>query len=154
MYIHTYLSHFMQSQITSGFKNGVWKVSPAEIKIMLVLCYYALFGIVSLSLLSVQTTEVEHVIEAIKQYFVCEAAGSGMECDRSGFDHFAHNGLIFLIYLLLGLMPTVNLIFVINWTAAKESFKNIWKRHSWIGFSTQSTFVSSKRTCSTIETGV
>ena len=92
----------------------MWKFSTAETKIILVLCYYALFGVSSLSYFSVESIDQDVKIRAIQQYFVCEAAGSGKECDRSGFDTLGYEGLIIVTYLLLGLIPTVNLIFVVN----------------------------------------
>ena len=141
----------MQSQITTGFKSGVWKISTAEIKIIIVLCYYALFGIVALSNFSIEIGERENTTEAITQYFFCEAVGSGAECDRSGFDHFGHHGLAVLVYLLLGLIPVINLIFVINWSATKESVKRVKEDYFQWAFSTQSSFLSSKQTPSTTD---
>ena len=145
---------YTQSQITSGLKTGVWKISTAETKIIVVLCYYALFGIVALSFFSLETAQQDDQIMAVQQYFVCEAAGSGVECDRSGFDRFEIHGLVVLVYILLGLIPAVNLTFVINWTVAKDSLKRIWKKYSLSIFSTQTTFVSGKQTSSVNETGV
>ena len=143
-----------QSQISTGFKKGVWKISTAETKIMIVLCYYALFCIVALSDITIEIGERENTTTAITQYFLCEAVGSGVECDRSGFDHFGYHGLAVLVYLLLGLIPVINLIFVINWSATKESVKRVKKGYFQRAFSTQSSFFSSKQTPSTTETVV
>ena len=68
-------------------------------------------------------------VSAIQQYFVCEAVGSGTECDHSGFDNFGYGGLTVLAYLMLGFVPAVNLTFVINWTAARASCKHFWMKH-------------------------
>ena len=132
----------------------MWKISTAETKIVLVLCYYALFGIVTLSYFSVVVAEQKSEFLAIQQYFICEAAGSGVECDRSGFNHFGYQKGVVVVYLLLGLIPTVNLTFVINWTVAKDSAKRFWKKYSQTIFSTQSSYVSAKQSLSTNETGV
>ena len=145
---------FMQHQITSGFKKGPWKFSTAESKIILVLCYYALFAMVALSYFSIDTAQQEDRIAAVKQYFVCEAAGSGVECDRSGFSHFGHHVLSVLVYLMLGLIPAVNLTFVINWTVAKDLFKRTWKRFYASTFNTQMSFVSAKQISTSAESGV
>ena len=93
------------------------------------LCYYALFGLVALSDFAVEIANQEDQFQAIQQYFVCEAVGSGMECDRSEFEKFDYHGLTVLVYLMLGLVPTVNLTFVINWTAARVSCKRFWIKH-------------------------
>ena len=144
----------MQSQTASGYENRVWKISTAETKILLVLCYYALFGIALLSYLTVGINEEEDNIMAITEYFMCEAAGSGVECDRSGFDHFGYHGLAVLINLLFGFIPVVNLIFVINWTVAKESMKRIWMRYSKGNFITLTSFTHAKHASTITETHI
>ena len=107
----------------------MWKLSTAETKIILVLCYYALFGVSSLTYFSVESIDQDVKIRAIQQYFVCEAAGSGKECDRSSFDTLGYEGLIIVTYLLLGFIPTVNLTFAVNWSATKSSCHRIWMRY-------------------------
>ena len=111
--------------------RGAWKISTAETKIILVLCYYALFGLVALSYFAVESAYQEDQFQAIQQYFVCEAVGSGTECDRSEFDNanFGYPGLTLLVYLMLGLIPAVNLTFVINWTVVGKSCKHFWMKH-------------------------
>ena len=132
----------------------MWKISTAETKIILVLCYYALFGITLLGYLSVEIDEEEDKIMSITEYFMCEAVGSGVECDRSGFDHFGFHGLLVLINLLLGFIPVVNLIFVINWTEAKASMKRICMRYSKENFFTLTSFARAKHTSTITETHI
>ena len=147
----------IQNQIATGFKKQVWKISTAETKIILVLCYFALFGLVSLSYFAIETANQDDVLVAIQQYFVCEAVGSGTECDRSGFDHFGLHGLTVFVYLLLGLIPAVNLTFVINWTAAKESCKHFWIKYfpNLKTTTNQSSItINQNRTLDTVETNV
>ena len=132
----------------------MWKISTAETKILLVLCYYALFSLTVLCYLSVVYDEVKDNTVAITEYFSCEAVGSGVECDRSGFDNFGIQGLTVLINFLLGFVPVVNLIFVINWTVAKESVKRFWMRHSKGNFITLTSFIRAKQTSTITETGI
>ena len=149
---------FVQNQITSGYENTSrkWKISTAETKIILVLCYYAVFGIVAMSYMSVEIGDQEDEITAITDYFVCEATGSdnGVECDRSGFDHFGYHGLIVLVYWLLGLIPVINLVFVINWSVTKESVRRNWMKYSKGNFITLISSVPGKQTSTITETGV
>ena len=63
--------------------------------------------------------------KAIQKYFFCEAAGSETECDRSSFDDLSIHGLVLAGYFLQGLLPVINLSFVINWTLAKAFFKQL-----------------------------
>ena len=107
----------------------MWQVSIAETKILLVLCYYAIFGIASLTSFAVESANQEDQFRAIQQYFVCEAAGTGKECDLSAFDEFTKRELVAVVYMLFGLIPAVNLMFVINWTVAKKLSKRIWMRY-------------------------
>ena len=144
----------MQRQIPSSFRKRIWKISTAETKIILVLCFYALFSIIALTYFSIGVAHQEDEASAIQQYFICEATGSGMDCDRSGFDHFGYRGLAVLFYWLLGFIPAVNLIFVINWTMAKASVKRTWKRYSKNIFSTQTTFINAKQIPTITDTGV
>ena len=136
----------------------MWKISTPEAKILLVLMYYAVICIATLSYYSIQASEQLQgdAITPLAQYFICEAAGSGngVECDRSGFGHFGYHGLAVLIYLLLGLIPVINLTFVINWTVAKESIKRIWMRYSKRNFITSKTIIDARQTSTINETGV
>ena len=128
--IKLYFSHFLraQKQIASSYRKGVCKISTSETKIMIVLFYYGLFGIVSLSYFSVASINRDDFIEAIEWYFVCAAAGSEMECDRSNFEQFTFTGLVVTTYTLLALIPYVNLIFVIKWSSATKFCANICMR--------------------------
>ena len=110
----------------------------AETKILLVLCYYAIFGVVSLTSFAVESASQEDLFRIIRQYFVCEAGGSGTECDRSAFDEIANRELVVVTYLLFGLIPVVNLTFVINWKEAKKFSERIWKKHLQRFFTTNS----------------
>ena len=106
--------------------------------------------------MSVEIGQQEDEITAIAEYFTCEAAGSnyGLECDRSGFDHFGYHGLIVLVYWLLGLIPVINLVFVINWTVTRESARRKWMRYSKGNFITLTSFIPGKQTSTITETGV
>ena len=119
----------MQNQLVSSYKKKVWKISTAETKIIVALCYYALLGISWLIYFSLDVINQNVTVKAIQQHFVCEASGSGKECDRSGFETLGYEGLIIVTYLLLGLVPTVMLIFVVNWSATKSSCHRIWERY-------------------------
>ena len=86
-----------------------------------------MFGIVTLSYFSTATINRDEFLTAIGQYFICEAAGSGTECDRSEFEQYTYSGLIITTFVLLAFIPYVSLIFVVNWRATKELCKKTWK---------------------------
>ena len=140
-----------QNQIATSYRSRSWKISTAETKILVVLCYYAIFGIIALSFFAISSAEQEEFINAIEEYFICEGAGSQMECDRSQFEQYTYSGLVITTFVLLGFLPCVNLIFVIKWGAGKHFFHGIWVR--WFrGISSKLETVHSK--AETVETTI
>ena len=117
-----------QNRITSSYRNRVCKISTAETKILIILCYYALFAVVSLSYFTVGLGDQDEFDDAVGRYFVCESAGSQMECNRSELEQFTYDDVVIATLVLLGLVPCVNLIFVINWGATKDLRQSIRMR--------------------------
>ena len=74
------------------------------------------------------SADKEQLNSAIEQYFTCEAAGSGADCDSSHFDQSVYAGLVTSTFALLGFLPCVSLIFVVNWRGVKEIFQGIFHR--------------------------
>ena len=81
-----------------------------------------------LSHFAVVSADEEQLNSAIEQYFTCEAAGSGADCDRSHFDKSVYPGLVTSTFALLGFLPCVSLIFVVNWRGVKETFQGIFHK--------------------------
>ena len=121
---------FAQNQIATGYRSGSWNISTAETKILVILCYYAIFGIIALTYFALASADLDEFTDAIEEYFVCEGAGSQVECDRSQFEQYTYFGLVVATVLLLGFLPCVNLIFVIKWAAAKDFCHDIWVKFS------------------------
>ena len=101
-----------------------------ETKIFIALIYYAVFGIVALSDYALFTENHNNYISEVQKYFVCEAMGSGSKCDRSRFERQQRTWLHGTAYVLLGLLPLVNVIFVVSWKSAIHHLKNIWENSS------------------------
>ena len=126
LYINSLLDLlYQQSQITLSYRNRVCKISSAETKILIILGYYALFTVVSLSYFAVASAKQDELIHAIRQYFVCEGAGSQMECNRSEIEQFTYPGVIVETFVLFGFLPCVNLVYVINWRAIKKFYLSV-----------------------------
>ena len=91
-------------------------ISTAEKKLLAVLCYYILFGITALVSFAFYLAQKETLTATTIQYFTCEATGHVPgKCDRGLFEQ--HDDIWWLIcisFILLGFIPTVNLIFVVN----------------------------------------
>ena len=116
--------HYLQSWIFQRkYKKENSKISTAEAKIFIALSYYAVFGIFTLTYFSLFTSSGEAYFQEIQKYFVCEAKGSGSACDRSQFEQYQHPWLRGLTFTLFGLLPLVNLIFVISWKDSKRALQ-------------------------------
>ena len=96
------------------------KFGMAEKKILVILCYYVILGAVALTTFTITIGSVERLTNELEQYFLCEAVGPEDPCDRSEFEKLTHPELIGLSYVLLGLLPAVNLFFVINVNELKQ----------------------------------
>ena len=81
-----------------------------------------------LSYLSVISADREQVSSAILQYFICEAVGSGADCDRSQFDRSVYAGLQTGTFVLLGLLPSVNLVLVVSFEGVKDFGQRVFYR--------------------------
>ena len=77
-----------------------------------------------------QSYNYPNFVLAIQQYFVCEAAGTGIECDHSNIDQYTYTEQESFLFVIYGLAPVINLIFVVNWTVAKARLKSSWKKLS------------------------
>ena len=64
------------------------------------------------------------LIVALEEYFMCEADGTGIECDPSKFAQFTYPEIESVLLIMLGFTPVVNLIFVVNWTASRAVLKS------------------------------
>ena len=119
-------AYYIQSQILSNFRKRVCKISTSETKIILVLCYYAVYGVMYLTYVSMEFALPDATYQAIEQYYVCESVGSGKQCDRSTFDFSEIYFLYSASYMFFAFVPAVNLMFVMNWTAVKEPCQHVW----------------------------
>ena len=89
------------------FKKGNSNLTVIETKIFIALTYYAVFGVVTMADFALFTANQDNHISEIQKYFVCEAKGSGSECDRSQFEG-QRGWLHSLSYILLGLLPLIS----------------------------------------------
>ena len=69
----------------------------------------------------------DKILAAIKDYWQCEALGidPDRQCIkmRASFEELTYPGLTILGHLILGLLPAINLIFVVNIKELKKKLK-------------------------------
>lgn len=106
--------------MTSSTTKGKWKIENPYTKILVILCYDALLGVSAVIFYSITSSDQDERVTSIQKYFLCEATGSTSECDRSDIGGFTIIVLGLVVYSMLGIVPALNLVFVINWTATKD----------------------------------
>ena len=103
-------------------------IGSAERKLLIILCYYVLLVVISLTGFTVSLRSSGLYIGALLEYMQCEATGVDPEnpCNRASFEEQTYPGLTTLAYVLLWIFPAVNLIFAVNISELKEKFKT-WR---------------------------
>ena len=83
-----------------------------EIKILILLSYFVVFGIVSLVNLTVTLNEADPFLEDLFNYFACHLSGYDPKCEqfRRQFEKHLKPGLNGTSYFLLGLYTWVHIL--------------------------------------------
>ena len=108
----------MQYQgILKAYATACNRLSAAEIKILFVICYYAIFSTVMVvqgETAHKTATEYEY---SLHDYFSCEARGISHSCTKklSAVKNNTFNVLLVPVLVLLTSVPIVNLVFILSW---------------------------------------
>ena len=102
------------------------KMGTVKKKILIILSYYFILGGVAVTAYPFAARSGKKSIQPIRNYFLCEAPGIDPDnpCDRSAFEN--QTGYLILIgaaYLLIGLLPAVNLIFAVDIRKLKQWYR-------------------------------
>ena len=83
-----------------------------EIKILILLSYFIVFGIVSLVNLTITLNEADPFLDDLFNYFACQLSGYNPNCEdfRRQFEKHLKPGLNGAAYLLLGLNTWVHIL--------------------------------------------
>jgi len=90
------------------------------LRVLIVFSYYAILGVSALTALCISSRSLQGYSIALDAYFLCERNGTGAECDRSGFESFTNPALVTIGYILVGIYPAVNLVYVIHIADLKD----------------------------------
>ena len=101
--------------------------SAAEKRLIVILSYYILFGIISMVTTSVSTSNLSQMFfNSIASHFSCEALGyTPGKCDRGLFEQYSTSWLFTLTYIFHGLIPVVSLVFVLDTKELKRQV--LWR---------------------------
>ena len=109
-----------------------FKIGTAERKLLIIFCYYVLLNTIALTTFTVTTRNVGQFAAAVVDYWCCELTGVNSEnpCDelRASFRELANPVIATFSYVLLGIFPAVNLVFVVNLSELKQKFKTFCSR--------------------------
>ena len=119
-------------------------ISTAERKLLIVFCYYVLLFVIALTAFTDFTRTSTAIAAEIAEYWQCELSGvdSENECDerKASFEAPGYITLTTISYILLGLLPAVNLVFAVNISELRQkSCSRITKLYSTKEPSTSST---------------
>ena len=107
-------------QSTALFKREKYyciiNFSIPEVKILLLLSYFIIIGIISVVNFSISVTNLNKFLEDLFRYFVCELNGDNPHCEniRKEFEGHLNPGLNLTSFVLLAFLTWVHLLFAIR----------------------------------------
>ncbi len=126
--INNTIIHFQQNlifrihQSKSPFSFGV-----AEKKLVIIFAYFIVLEVVGFVVFSLSQRNASQLTQEIGKYFTCELNGHDPSnpCDRTAFERFLHPTASIISYILLLLIPLVNMVYVMDFQflRSKMSFK-------------------------------
>lgn len=143
------LSYQLQQQglLRMKLSKQPFKIGTAERKLLIVFCYYVLLVAIALTTFTDFTRSFAGLGTKLAEYWQCELSGVATEsaCDEMKSSFFAPSStaLSSISYILLGLLPAVNLIFAVNINELRQKFRTwcakVTKLYSTDELSTSST---------------
>ena len=108
--------------------------SVPEVKILILSCYFIIFGIIALVNFSVSIRDSDIQEDRLLAYFVCQARGTNNnntcneEYDEVQMILSLRETLNNAVYFLMGLLPWLNLLFAIQVRYVKKRVMNCFTR--------------------------
>ena len=98
----------------------------SERKLLIIICYYILVTVITLTGFTDLSRKSDLFEQRLNEYFLCELFGHDPNnpCDRTNLEETFSIPLSIISYALHGVLPLVNLIFIID---AKEIKMKYWK---------------------------
>ena len=106
-------------------KEGPSLVSTGEKRLLIVFVYNTLCIVIIMVFSSLASSSVsQQFIQALTTQFTCEALGyTPGKCDRGFFEQYSISWIFTLILVLLGLIPIVSLLFVLDAYEVRKQLK-------------------------------
>jgi len=105
------------------------KFSVPEVKILILSCYFIIFGIITLVNISITNRDSNAVLHRMLKYFDCQARGSSANntCSEEydELDSYSKSELNGITYFLLCFIPWSNLLFAIKFSHIKTAIQKV-----------------------------
>lgn len=128
------LSYQLQQQGLFRMKlsKQPFKIGTAERKVLIIFCYYVLLFVITLTTFTNFTRTFTDLGTKLAEYWQCELSGVDSEnaCDerKASFHAPGLTALSSISYILLGLLPAVNLVFAVNINELRQKFRTLCGR--------------------------
>ena len=104
------------------------KLHSGEVKVLVISGYYAIFAMVLVTTFILpKIQDLEELINDITVYFACEATGTLRDCEKPSVELYGRIVSI-VAFVLVGLNPIVNLVFVINTRNLKRKISKYFSK--------------------------
>lgn len=122
------LFHVNHSWTTN--KQSLFKFSSTEKKLLVIFFYYILLSVLALVGFTLSASTIENDTDAVIHYFTCEARGIDPDnpCHKPTANFKFGDLTSFSSYILLGLFPAVNLIYIVDVKELKTFLSNIYSQ--------------------------
>ena len=103
--------------------------SVPEVKILILSCYFILFGTMGLINFSINIRDADIILDRLLDYFACQASGYSADHTCSAeYERFRTHLQLELnstTYALLGLLPWFNLLFAVQVSDIKKAMQKV-----------------------------
>lgn len=102
------------------------KTGTAERKILIVFVYYVLLAVFAVLGFSLANRDAERFTTEVVHYFECERKGVDPDnpCDTSGYRRIPNIYIAMLSYVLIGMYPLINFLYVIDVQELKQHLRD------------------------------
>ncbi|XP_065890372.1 uncharacterized protein [Dysidea avara] len=116
MIFHTFFSVHKNAGLIKREDGQCITFSVPEVKILLLLCYCMIIGVISLINLTVAIDDTDLFLKDLTNYFICHLGGDDPMCEqfRREFEKHDHVKMNVFTYFLIALITWVDLLFSIH----------------------------------------
>ena len=110
--------------------SSTTRARPAQIKIVIIICFYLLMAIYTVSVSVATLNEIDPFLTEATNYYLCEASGVSKtgNCSRNGFNQFDSVSKVFA-YIIMGVYPLIFLVYIVQLNVCVSKIKRSLNKH-------------------------